>query len=93
MRPEREREKILLWWGRLTFIKRVRTSAFSDRGKARLQAGYKLSDRERDAVARHLARLRDNSAAALHGARLLGLGPDDSQGAVGDSGSGVTAGG
>jgi len=35
------------------------------------------------------ARLRDNSAAALFGARQLGLGPDDSQGAVGDSGSGV----
>jgi len=56
---------------------------------ARLHAGHELSDRERAAVARHFARLRDNSAAALFGARQLGLDPDDSQGAVGDSGSGV----
>ena len=57
---------------------------------ARLQGGYELSDRERAAVARHLARLRDNSAAALFGACQLGLvAEDDSQGAVGDSGSGV----
>jgi hypothetical protein len=56
---------------------------------ARLSAGHELSDRERAAVARHLARLRDNSVAVLHGARLLGLGLEDSPGAVGDSGSGV----
>jgi hypothetical protein len=57
---------------------------------ARLQGGYELSDRERAAVARHLSRLRDNSAGALHGARLLGLAPaEDTQGAMGDSGSGV----
>ena len=56
---------------------------------ARVQIGHQLDDRERAAVARHFARLRDNSAAALFGARQLGLGPDDSQGAVGDSGSGV----
>ena len=57
---------------------------------ARLSAGHELSDREREAVARHLARVRDNAAAALHGARLLGLvAAEDSQGAVGDSGSGV----
>ena len=56
---------------------------------ARLQGGHDLSDRERAAVARHLARLRDNSAAALFGARQLGLGPDDSPGVAGDSGSGA----
>jgi hypothetical protein len=54
---------------------------------ARLHAGHDLSDRERAAVARHFARLRDNSAAVLFGARQLGLAPeDDSPGAAGDSG-------
>jgi hypothetical protein len=49
---------------------------------ARLHAGYELTQRERDAVARHLAGVRDNSAGVLHGARLLGLAPaEDSLGA------------
>ena len=56
---------------------------------ARVHAGYELSDRERAAIARHLDGMRTNSAAALHGAKLLGLAPADSQGLAGDSGSGV----
>ena len=57
---------------------------------ARVHAGYELTDRERTAVARHLARLRDNSAAVLFGARQLGLAPeDDSPGGAGDSGSAI----
>ena len=56
---------------------------------ARVHSGYEIGDRERAAVARHFARLRDNSAAALFGARQLGLGPDDSPGVAGDSGSGA----
>ena len=56
---------------------------------ARVQLGHQLDDRERAAVSRHFARLRDNSAAALFGVRQLGLGPDDSQGVAGDSQGGV----
>jgi len=55
---------------------------------ARLQSGYELTDRERAAVARHLSGVRDSAAAALHGARLLGLAPEEGpQEAAGDSGS------
>jgi hypothetical protein len=55
---------------------------------ARLNAGHELTDRERDAVARHLAGVRDNAAAVLHGAQLIGLSPAEGpQGAAGDSGS------
>jgi hypothetical protein len=49
---------------------------------ARVHLGHQLTDRERAAIARHLAGVRDNSAAVLHGARLLGLGPLE---AAGDS--------
>ena len=43
-------------------------------------AGHDLIEGEWAAVARHLAGVRDNSAAVLHGARLLGLAPaNDSQ--------------
>ena len=57
---------------------------------ARVQIGHQLDDRERAAIARHLSGVRDNAAAALHGARLLGFVPaEDSQESVGDSGSGV----
>jgi hypothetical protein len=49
-----------------------------------------LTQRERDAVARHLAGVRDNAAAVIHGARLLGLAPAEGpQEVAGDSGSGV----
>lgn len=42
---------------------------------ARLHAGYQLTDRDRAAVARHIAGVRDHADAVLAGASLLGIGP------------------
>ena len=42
---------------------------------ARVQCGYEIGPRERAAISRHIISLRDNAAAAVHGARLLGLAP------------------
>ena len=52
---------------------------------ARIHAGHELGERERAAVARHLSGVRDGAAAALHGARLLGLAPEDSAKPAGES--------
>ena len=57
---------------------------------ARIQLGQQLDDRERAAVARHLASVRDNTAAVLLGARLIGIKPAEAlQDAAGDSEDGV----
>lgn len=57
---------------------------------ARVHAGYQLSPRERAAIARHLTAMREGTAAVMHGARLIGLHPeDDSQAAAGKPRAGV----
>jgi hypothetical protein len=42
---------------------------------SRVHPGHELTERERTVVTRHLAEIRDGSAAVLRGAHALGLGP------------------